>query len=77
MFSRTDKDFYLYRISLHGPDALYKGQIAANIAEAAHSRGGIITTDDLANYTAVLRQPANISKHNSRCHPHRLLTETA
>jgi gamma-glutamyltranspeptidase / glutathione hydrolase len=51
----------LEKIAEKGADAFYHGEIATNIASAAWARGGIITTADLANYTAIMRQPANIT----------------
>jgi gamma-glutamyltranspeptidase/glutathione hydrolase len=51
----------LETIAKEGADAFYTGRIATNIAEAAWARNGIITTDDLKNYTAILRTPANIT----------------
>jgi gamma-glutamyltranspeptidase / glutathione hydrolase len=40
----------LRRIAAEGPDALYRGQIAAGIALAISEGGGILTAQDLANY---------------------------
>jgi gamma-glutamyltranspeptidase / glutathione hydrolase len=54
----------LETIAREGPDAFYTGPIATNIASAAWARGGILTTDDLKNYTAILRTPANITYRN-------------
>jgi gamma-glutamyltranspeptidase/glutathione hydrolase len=54
----------LETIAKNGADAFYTGPIATNIAEAAYLRNGIITTHDLANYTAILRTPANITYRN-------------
>ncbi|KAJ7693149.1 gamma-glutamyltranspeptidase [Mycena rosella] len=56
----------LEQISMHGADAFYTGKIATNIAEAAFARGGILTTHDLANYSAIVREPVNITYRNSR-----------
>jgi gamma-glutamyltranspeptidase len=33
-----------------------------NTAAAAYARGGILTPHDLANYSAVIRTPTNISQ---------------
>lgn len=51
-----------FRIANYGADAFYTGKIATNTAEAAFARGGILTTHDLANYSAIVRTPVNISK---------------
>ncbi|KAF7970366.1 hypothetical protein HWV62_24282 [Athelia sp. TMB] len=56
----------LEQISIHGADYFYKGRIAENIAKAAHARGGVITTHDLANYSAIVREPVNITYRNQR-----------
>ncbi|KAF8213404.1 gamma-glutamyltranspeptidase [Mycena galopus ATCC 62051] len=56
----------LEQVAEHGADAFYTGRIATNIAEAAYARGGIITTHDLANYTAIVREPVNITYRNQR-----------
>ncbi|KAF7339928.1 BZ3500-MvSof-1268-A1-R1-Chr11-3g03607 protein [Mycena venus] len=56
----------LEQIAEYGADAFYTGKIATNIVEAAFARGGIITTDDLANYSAIIREPVNITYRNSR-----------
>src|SRR6185503_6399842 len=42
-------------IAKDGPDAFYKGSVAADIARAVKGAGGIMTPDDLANYRAVER----------------------
>jgi len=42
-------------IAKDGPDAFYKGSVAADIARAVKGAGGIMTADDLANYRAVER----------------------
>ncbi|KAJ7138819.1 gamma-glutamyltranspeptidase [Mycena filopes] len=56
----------LETIANNGADAFYKGKIAVNTAEAAFARGGILTTHDLANYTALIREPVNITYRNNR-----------
>ncbi|KAJ7088865.1 gamma-glutamyltranspeptidase [Mycena belliarum] len=56
----------LEEIAAHGADAFYTGRIATNTAEAAYARGGILTVHDLANYSAVIREPVNITYRNSR-----------
>jgi gamma-glutamyltranspeptidase/glutathione hydrolase len=44
-------------IAEQGPDAFYRGPIAAAIADEMHGDGGIITREDLARYTPVRRTP--------------------
>jgi gamma-glutamyltranspeptidase/glutathione hydrolase len=40
-----------------GPDAFYKGDIAAAIVEAVRAAGGVITAEDLAGYQTTERAP--------------------
>ncbi|MGP3590568.1 gamma-glutamyltransferase [Vagococcus sp. WN89Y] len=47
----------LEMIAEKGPDAFYKGDIAAQIAQEMSKNGGLITQEDLANYKAVERTP--------------------
>ena len=48
----------LRMIAEHGPDAFYRGEVAAAIEEDMAANGGLITRDDLASYEAVAREPA-------------------
>jgi gamma-glutamyltranspeptidase/glutathione hydrolase len=43
-----------------GPDALYKGEIAAAILKTSHDLGGTMTPEDLASYSAEWVQPISI-----------------
>ena len=45
----------LTQIAEQGPDAFYRGEIAGKIAAAMAANGGLITLDDLKNYSAVER----------------------
>lgn len=56
----------LETIALQGADAFYTGPIAENIVSTAQARGGIITLDDLKNYTALTRTPVNITYRDNR-----------
>lgn len=47
----------LKRIVTGGRDEFYKGELAKQIAEFIQAKGGFITEADLANYTAVWRDP--------------------
>ncbi|KAF7299135.1 Gamma-glutamyltranspeptidase [Mycena indigotica] len=51
----------LETIAALGADAFYRGPIAENTSKAARKTGGILTTQDLAKYKAILRQPRNIT----------------
>lgn len=54
----------LRTIQQQGADAFYKGEIAINTVAAAHAAGGILSFDDLANYTAIVREANNITFGN-------------
>jgi gamma-glutamyltranspeptidase/glutathione hydrolase len=44
-------------VAEHGADAFYKGAIADNLVATAAAAGGVLTTDDLAGYQVVEREP--------------------
>ena len=41
----------------HGPDGFYKGEVARRLIDDIQANSGIMTPEDLANYTAPIRQP--------------------
>jgi gamma-glutamyltranspeptidase/glutathione hydrolase len=47
----------LHAIAADGPDAFYKGPIAQQLAGFMAEHGGLITTEDLANYQPKVRTP--------------------
>ncbi|MFZ5981245.1 MAG: gamma-glutamyltransferase [Candidatus Zixiibacteriota bacterium] len=47
----------LYIIASEGPDGFYSGLVAERIDNAMKRHGGLITLEDLDNYTAVWREP--------------------
>jgi gamma-glutamyltranspeptidase / glutathione hydrolase len=47
----------LRRIAKNGPEEFYRGQTARDLAEEMQRSGGVITLDDLAHYTAKIREP--------------------
>jgi gamma-glutamyltranspeptidase len=51
----------LEAIAEDGADALYKGAIAENLVEDVRASGGILTTNDMESYRAVLRTPISAS----------------
>jgi gamma-glutamyltranspeptidase/glutathione hydrolase len=51
----------LETIAKLGPDAFYKGPIANATIAALQAKGGIMTLQDLQNYTVALRQPFTIN----------------
>lgn len=54
------------KIAKYGVDAFYTGDIALNTISTLRQNNGIMTLDDLASYTAVVRQPQNITYRNTR-----------
>ncbi|WP_062763452.1 gamma-glutamyltransferase [Falsirhodobacter sp. alg1] len=54
---QSDLAATLQRIADEGPDGFYKGQTAQEIVDAVQASGGRITMDDMANYTAISREP--------------------
>ena len=51
----------LETIAREGPDAFYKGPIAEATIRALSAQGGIMTLEDLQNYTVVARKPFSIT----------------
>jgi len=47
----------LRTLAREGPKAFYEGEIAAAIVAEMERRGGLVTADDLAGYTPLLRTP--------------------
>jgi gamma-glutamyltranspeptidase/glutathione hydrolase len=47
----------LRRIAHDGPAGFYEGETAQKLAGAIQAAGGLITTDDLKNYRAIVRKP--------------------
>lgn len=47
----------LQTIADQGPDGFYRGPVAQRIADAVQDAGGMITTEDMANYRAIAREP--------------------
>ena len=52
-----DLAWTLKQLSDYGPDAFYKGEIAKKIVKEMEKNGGLITAQDLKNYTPVERSP--------------------
>ncbi|MFQ5860367.1 MAG: gamma-glutamyltransferase [Dehalococcoidia bacterium] len=51
----------LREIVLRGPEAFYRGDVAAAIAEEMRRNGGLLTEKDLAEYRAEVREPVRVS----------------
>ncbi|KAB8336658.1 hypothetical protein FH972_020969 [Carpinus fangiana] len=56
----------LETIAKRGPDAFYTGAIARATIAALQRENGTMTTEDLANYTVAIRQPAQINYRDYR-----------
>ncbi len=54
----------LERIGREGKDALYKGQVAAAIDEEMRRNGGLLSSQDLAEYEARVLDPVRTSSRN-------------
>jgi len=50
----------LERLAAEGPAPFYTGDVAAAVSDWILARGGLITREDLAAYTAVAREPVRI-----------------
>jgi gamma-glutamyltranspeptidase/glutathione hydrolase len=59
IFIQKDLAKTLKLIAEKGSDGFYRGEVAEKIAAAIQKAGGIMTTQDLANYKAVLRKPVS------------------
>lgn len=62
----------LKTIAIEGPNAFYKGFIAESIVNTTVAQGGILTKEDLANYSALSR-PAIATNY----HGHKIVTTSA
>jgi gamma-glutamyltranspeptidase/glutathione hydrolase len=54
---QPDLAITLRAIVSHGPKGFYEGPVAEKIAAAVRKAGGIMTTEDLKNYRAIVRTP--------------------
>jgi gamma-glutamyltranspeptidase / glutathione hydrolase len=63
---RPDLAWTLDKLRAGGPDAFYKGEIAAAMVKAVSQNGGVLTADDLAAYTATDRAPLEASYRGLR-----------
>lgn len=57
IFTQKDLANTLRLIQSNGTDGFYKGPVAADIVKCMELQGGIITAEDLENYTAKWRDP--------------------
>lgn len=57
IFKQPDLAWTLSEIAIHGADAFYRGSVAEKIVNDMAAHNGLITMDDLANYTVLEREP--------------------
>ncbi|CAK9783960.1 gamma-glutamyltranspeptidase [Cutaneotrichosporon oleaginosum] len=57
MWAREEYAAVLEAIGERGPDAFYAGDVAVAIVKAVRGRGGVMSVDDLTNYTPIHRTP--------------------
>ena len=62
-FTNPDYANTLRKIAEGGIDAFYKGDIAKAIVDDVQRLGGMLTMEDMANYTSVERQPISTTYH--------------
>jgi len=53
----------LEALAADGADLLYRGELGRALVSASHQRGGLITAEDLARYTPVVRTPLQTTLH--------------
>ncbi len=56
-FKRPELAWTLQRLRAGGADAFYKGPVAQEIVKAVRAAGGVMSEQDLADYTATVRTP--------------------
>jgi len=56
---QKDLAWSLKRIAARGPEAFYRGEIAERIVADMEAHGGLITMEDLAAYSPVIREPVH------------------
>ena len=67
--SRLSNEDLAHTLSLlaeHGPDAIYRGSVAASIVATVHQAGGYMTLEDLAGYRARVLDPVSVPFENGR-----------
>jgi gamma-glutamyltranspeptidase/glutathione hydrolase len=59
IFQNADLAWSLQQVAARGRDGFYKGEVAAKILEAMKRRGGTMTSQDLAEYSAEWVEPVS------------------
>ncbi len=57
VFRNTDLAWSLQQIAAHGRDAFYKGEIAQKILDTMKRHGGVMTAEDLSEYSSEFVEP--------------------
>lgn len=58
---RLDLAAVLDAVAVKGISAFYSGDVAQGMAAAVQERGGVLTEEDIGNYSSVLQKPAEIA----------------
>ncbi len=61
---QKDLAWSLEQIAQFGPDAFYQGEIAGRIANDMKNGGGLVTQEDMADYTVAKREPIRAGYKN-------------
>jgi len=57
IFKQPELAYTLEQIAQHGPNYFYLGRVATDIVNTMKEYGGIITSEDLSDYHAIIRKP--------------------
>lgn len=52
-------------LARQGPDFFYRGELAEQLSRDSRERGGMLTREDLSEYTALVREPVRFSSHGA------------
>jgi gamma-glutamyltranspeptidase/glutathione hydrolase len=64
IFRNEDLAWSLQQIAAHGREAYYKGEIAAKILAAEKKHGGVMTAEDLSQFSAEWVEPISTTYHD-------------
>ncbi|EEB06569.1 gamma-glutamyltranspeptidase Ggt1 [Schizosaccharomyces japonicus yFS275] len=60
-FTRPELAYTLEEVATHGIDTFYRGDIARQLVNFVQKNGGILTMEDMANYTVRIEEPLRAS----------------
>ena len=66
VFRYPDLATAIERFAAEGSDSIYSGDVAEAIEQYVCSRGGLLSVDDLASYSAIEREPVSVSFAGNR-----------